>query len=334
MNEHPQFERFAAVWPDAQWKDVPVVLAVSGGADSVALLRLMAARAQSRLAALHAAHFNHELRGDESLADERFVEELARQTGLPCHVGRPAAPLAELAAGEGLESAARQARYAFLQHTAERLGARYLVTAHTADDQVETILHHAIRGAGLAGLAGMPRIRALSPAVTLIRPLLPVRRGELVEFLQDIGQPWREDSSNRDDGYLRNRIRHELLPLLVDRYHPGAFDSLLRLGRLAGDAQAALEPAVEKLVDQVLQTTADGAAVRLDCKPLAAEPIHFVRETLVHIWRRQGWPMQNMSLEHWQALAELAQRAVSAGAITLPGAVQARRTGEALHLTR
>ncbi len=332
MPPHPLIERFSAAWPDAHWRDVPVLLAVSGGADSVALLRLMAARAEPTGAVLHVAHFNHGLRGEQSQADQRFVVQLAEELGFDCHVGQPETPLLELPAGDGIEAAARVARYAFLLATAQRLGARYLVTAHTADDQAETIFHHVVRGTGLAGLAGMPRVRVMSPAVTLLRPLLAFRRADLVEFLQAVGQSWREDSSNQDQGYLRNRIRHELIPLLVDRYHPAAVEALLRLGRLAADAQAALEPLVERLLQKACPSPAEQAAVRLDCRPLAGEPVHLVREALVHVWRLRGWPLGDMTLDHWQALAELALPTVRAGAITLPGGIQARRAGDSLQL--
>lgn len=340
MSDHSLESRFAAAWPRSAWQDVPVLLAVSGGADSVALYCLMVEAARNSSAALHIAHFNHGLRAEDALADQQFVEQLVQPAGLPIHLGRASSPITQQ--GDGLEAAARQARYEFLQATAEKIGARFLATAHTADDQAETILMHVIRGAGLAGLAGMPRIRNLSPAVTLIRPLLGFRRRELVECLQARDQPWRDDATNRNLDFTRNRVRHELLPTLTKRYHPGTVDSLLRLGRLAADAQAALEPLVQRLLQDAWPEPRHGPAVQLNCQPLAAAPAHLVREALVHIWRDRHWPLQDMSLDHWQTLAELVQReqpqpgltahSMLPTAITLPGAIQARRTGQSLYL--
>ena len=145
------------------------------------------------------------------------------------------------------EATARTARYAFLQETAERFGARYVVTGHTADDQAETILHRIVRGTGIAGLAGMARVRPLGPAATLIRPLLDFRRLELLAYLTDLGQPFRSDSSNSDTAFTRNRIRCRLLPELAAEYNPGVVASLVRLGRLAGEVQSVVDALVEDL---------------------------------------------------------------------------------------
>jgi len=163
------------------WNDVGVVVAVSGGADSVALLRGMAS-ARSTLAGsgrLIVAHFNHGLRGAESDADQAFVEELAARFQLQCCSAR-AAPAGS---GHVAEEAARNQRYAFLLQTASTQGARVVATAHTADDQIETVLHRVVRGSGLSGLAGIPFTRSLSEAVALVRPLLHYRRAEILAYL-------------------------------------------------------------------------------------------------------------------------------------------------------
>src|SRR3569623_1408931 len=162
--------RLAEDWAPSDWSDLTVLVAVSGGADSVALLRGMAALRRSGPGRLIVAHFNHALRA-AAAEDERFVVELCRELGLVCEVGR--SRVAERAAecGDGVEAAARHARYEFLQATADRLGARYVATAHTADDQAETILHRILRGTGLAGLSGMSRSRPLGQAVPLLRPM-------------------------------------------------------------------------------------------------------------------------------------------------------------------
>ena len=195
----------AEAWPPSQWANVTVVVAVSGGCDSVALLRAMAALKAGGEGRLCAAHLNHQLRPDAE-TDERFVVELCGRLGVPCEVGRMDVGRLAAQAGEGLEAAARKARYRFLKQTAGRLGARFVATAHTADDQAETILHRIVRGTGIRGLAGMARARRLGHA-TLVRPLLGVRRAELQAYLDAIGQPCRHDPSNLDPRFTRNRIR-------------------------------------------------------------------------------------------------------------------------------
>src|SRR5262249_35984615 len=151
------------------------------------------------------AHFNHRLRGGESDADQAFVEQLASELGLQIVVGRVESDLAAGGSGEGVEGAARRARDEFLTAKAGQSGARYVATAHTADDQVETVLFNLLRGTGLAGLAGIPRLRALAEAATIIRPMLDVTRAEVLDYLQLLGKAYRDDSTNRLEEYTRNR---------------------------------------------------------------------------------------------------------------------------------
>lgn len=295
--------KLAAAWPPKDWHDVTVLLAISGGADSVALLRAMRALKAGGEGRLIAGHFNHRLRAEQSEADEAFVVDLCRRLGLACEVGR--APSGQLAAdsNDGIESAARKARYDFLQQTAARVGARYVATAHTADDQAETILHRILRGTGIAGLSGMPRARPLGPA-TLIRPLLEFRRAELLEYLKALGQLYRSDSSNADTRFTRNRIRHQLLPDLADRFNPGVVDALLRLGRLAGEVQTVVDRVVRDLAERCAAEGPPGS-VRIRTTPLADQPRYVVRELLIAVWRRQAWPLQAMGFAEWDLLAEM-----------------------------
>jgi tRNA(Ile)-lysidine synthase len=296
--------RLAASWPPESWQDLTVLLAVSGGADSVALARALAAIRADGPGRLCVAHFNHRLRGAESAADEAFVVELCRRLGLHCEVGHAAAALADVA-GATLEEAARDARYEFLREAAERLGARYVVTAHTADDQAETVLHRVIRGSGIAGLCGIGRTRPLGPAVTVIRPLLGVRRSDLLAYLQELDQPYRDDSSNADRQFTRNRLRHELLPRLAADFNPGVVNALLRLATLAGEVQAVVDAQVDALAARSVQEDGRGA-VRIELSELTAEPRYVVRELLIVVWQRQGWPLQSMGFAEWEQLAEMA----------------------------
>jgi tRNA(Ile)-lysidine synthase len=333
---HSFEQRLAAAWPVARWQDVGVLLAVSGGADSVALLRAMHALKTQGQGRLAVAHFNHRLRGDESDADAQFVAALCRTLNLNCTITQ--APQPTSPAGDGLEAAARAARYDFLRFTAEQSGARYVVTAHTVDDQAETILHHVLRGTGLTGLAGMRATRALGPAVTLVRPMLDTSRDEVLAYLAALDQTYREDHTNRDLQFTRNRIRRELLPLIKRDFSPSVVESLVRLGTLAADAGRVIHAAAQELLESSL-IESNEARVALDCRPLAGQDRHLVRELLIAVWQRQAWPLQAMGYAQWDLLADMAiappsPRDANARAQVLPGAVTAQRQGEQLVLAR
>ena len=236
-------------WPPAEWRDTHVVLAVSGGADSVAMLRaaVTAKRRAGGAGRLFVAHLNHGLRPDAA-EDAAWLEALCRRLGLPIESAKT--DVSQLAAdqGDGLEAAARAARYDFLTQTAERLGARFVAVAHTADDQVETILHRLIRGTGLAGLAGMPRRRSLSPTVLLVRPLLAARRQDVLAYMQHIGQHFRHDTTNIDPRFTRNRLRHQLLPRLRSEFNIDVDAALVRLAEQAAESQQLIASQAERSV--------------------------------------------------------------------------------------
>lgn len=196
------------------------LLAVSGGADSMALLELflrLAPRAGYRLTV---AHLDHGLRGRAGRADAAFVAARCRAAGVACEIGRAAVRAHARRTGVSLEMAARECRHDFLRAVADRVGADAVVTAHTADDQAETVLLKLLRGSGPAGLAGIaPRV--ILKGRLFVHPLLTVTRAEVESFLRRIGSDWRTDASNRDRQFLRNRIRHELIPRLERDYNPG-----------------------------------------------------------------------------------------------------------------
>jgi len=332
--------RLIAAWPPENWATGTVVVAVSGGADSVALLRALHAVRPGSSGKLCVAHFNHRLRGAAADADERFVAELAAQLGLPIEIGRASnAPDPETTASEEVT---RADRYTFLQAVGEQLGARYVAVAHTADDQVETVLHRILRGTGIAGLAGISRARPLGGAVALIRPLLAFRRAELREYLHEIRQPFREDASNAASFYTRNRLRNELLPHLAAQYNDHVDEALLRLSRLAGEAQDVLDGLVRDLADGC--ATHSRGSISFDVRILERQPPYLVREIMRHAWREQDWPEQPMGFAEWTALAEMVRReekSPDAGRQIpivrqrdFPGGVRAVRTANQLRLTR
>ena len=215
-----------------------VICAVSGGADSMAMLWALNTLKEKLKIDVQAAHFNHNLRGEESDRDEAFVKNFCHTHGIVCHVGS-----ARVEAGEkGLEAAARNARYGFLQQLPGKIA-----TAHTADDNAETMLMHLIRGTGLKGLGGIAPNRE-----NIIRPMLTVTRQEVLQFLKEEKIPYVTDSSNETDAFLRNRIRHHVMPLLKAE-NPSLTENLsatalrLRQDEAVLDEQAALTSDVEVL---------------------------------------------------------------------------------------
>ena len=209
--------------------DGALVLAVSGGADSMALLHGAAelVRAGRRAWRLMVAHLDHALR-DDSGDDASFMTDAARRLGLPVEVRRTDVAALASERGVSLEEAGREARYAFLGELAERHDA-FVMTAHTLDDAAETVLINLLRGSGLAGARGIPARRG-----HVARPLLGERRATLRGLLGAAGLPYRDDPSNDDPSFLRNRVRAELLPLM-ESLRPGAVEGLARFARLAAD---------------------------------------------------------------------------------------------------
>jgi tRNA(Ile)-lysidine synthase len=337
MPEIGPFETaLAAQWPPTDWSGVTTLVAVSGGADSVALLRGLARLKIDRPGRLVVAHFDHRLRGQAGEEDARFVAHLAESLGLECHIGRAEANLVENRGGEGLEGAARKARYSFLTSIAQQVGARYLVTAHTAGDQVETILQRIFRGTGIRGLSGIARCRTLSDAVTLIRPMLKIDRSTIEAYLDSLGQPYRTDVTNGELKFTRNRIRHQLLPLAEELFGDSVGDSIARLGRLAAESQAVIDRLLDTVEGDVLlgqNSDQGGDLLELDCGPLAGCSPYLVRELFIRIWQRHGWPQQSMGLDRWEQIARIAIDQESA-AVTFPGNIQVSRAGQRMSLKR
>lgn len=218
----------------------PLVVAVSGGGDSMALLLLFASLWHRQR--LVVAHLEHGIRGEASLADARFVEEWARRLALPFEMERGNV-LGRREKGESVEAAARRIRYAFLDDVRRRRGARWVATAHTLDDQAESVLHHILRGTGLRGLAGIAEVRD-----GFVRPLLRLGGEALRRMLRDSGITWCEDATNRETTYLRNRLRREVLPYLAKTVNENALAHLAALGEDAAEAESLRRRRTEALL--------------------------------------------------------------------------------------
>lgn len=213
-----------------------VIVAVSGGPDSVALLHLLKSIQQDYQLALVVAHFNHQLRGASSDADEKFVRQLAQDCALEYLVDEISPGVLQRLRHENLEAGIRQQRYEFLRRCATARSAQKIAVGHTMNDQAETVLMRLIRGGGSLGLS------AISPARPdgVIRPLLFIRREEILNFLRESNKKWKEDSSNQDLRFFRNKVRHELIPILI-RYNPNIVEQLSRTAEILREDQKSLE---------------------------------------------------------------------------------------------
>lgn len=326
--QHPLEADVAAAWPPDAWRALHVVVAVSGGSDSVATLRVLAAlKARSGgPGRLTVAHYDHRVRGQASRADAAWVEALADRLGLRCVAA------ASPETGERSEERLRDERRRFLAAAAADLGARYIATGHTADDQVETILFRLFRGSGLDGLRGVAAATPLNPATTLVRPVLRVSRVELRRYLDDLGQPYREDATNASTEPTRNWLRQQLLPQVEVRFGLGVRDAVTRAADQAGEAHDVIRSLAEATLERAQRGGGAVAAIDLEVAPLREAPPLVAREAIRLAWRRAGLGEGDMTARHWRSLGGLA--GADSGAVVLPGAVEARTDGHRLQLTR
>jgi tRNA(Ile)-lysidine synthase len=302
-------------------------VAVSGGADSVALLRMLAeAKAESGVV-LSVVHFNHQLRGQESDADEQFVRDLAASLDLEVHVSQ--ADTARFAREKelSLEAAARELRYSFFGKLITSGLLDKVATAHTLDDQAETVLLRVFRGTGTSGLSGIhPKLivgQKAGPKAAdwkgIVRPFLNVRRRHIEAYLRDLNQPWRTDSTNLETTFTRNRLRHELLPHIASGFNPEIVEALANLAEIA------------RAEDEFWSAQTAEAFVRvyrnqqLQVPELLKLPLALQRRVL-----RLAAIQSGVTLDFHHSERVLAQLAKSHGEIEIPGGVRAMVTPQAL----
>ena len=252
-------------------------VAVSGGADSVGLLRIMLELRQELGIVLSVVHFNHKLRGVDAEADEQFVAQLAERHKLELHVG--SSDVSAHARNQHLstEAAARQLRYRYFRRLFEEQKLNRVATGHTLDDQAETVLLRIVRGAGTRGLAGIyPQLQVKGSRFSVVRPLLQTRRRLLETYLAEIGQDWREDSSNRDLRHARNRVRHGIVPRLERTLNPSVRETLAETADIARSE----EDYWQKEVDRVLPEVWPAERRILEPTALAALPLALRRRVV------------------------------------------------------
>ncbi|HLW64622.1 MAG TPA: tRNA lysidine(34) synthetase TilS [Gemmataceae bacterium] len=304
------------------------VIAVSGGADSVALLRAMIGlRERDENGLLVIAHLNHRLRGDESDADEQFVRDLHHQllqagaTNLQYCTKSVDVAARSGESGENLEAVARKERYDWLAEVATQFGLPRVVTGHTADDQAETVLLRLLRGTGLQGLRGIAPRRILTDGIEVVRPLLMCTRAKVLEFLHAEGQSFREDRSNADPRFMRNKIRGQLLPLLADEYNPAIASLLGRLAEQAGEVFSYVEGQAKDLLEQC-ELPPVGEMRILNRVRLSQAPRYLVCEAVRLMWRKAGWSFDGMRFSDWDRVAGVVFGEIPA--VDLPGNIHVR----------
>lgn len=303
-------DEILANWPLQQWGNTRVVIAVSGGADSMALLdslwKLSPAREN-----LFVFHCNHRQRGEESDADATFVKQQAALRNLDCHVAR----LSDEECLYHSEDQLRQIRYQYLREFACRISASWIALGHNADDNIETYLHRSIRGSGTRGLRGIPFqrnfVQSMEHDVKLVRPLLKIYRSNILSWLQTQGVPYRTDSSNNDSKYTRNKIRNELVPILGFIAGPDWKERITQLIESNVLEHERINEQAEKLLSSSIWTKQTDGSVEITIADLTQVDWPAIREFFVGLWHLQNWPLREMSKRHWRHIEDMLNRSSS-----------------------
>ena len=306
-----------------------LLVAVSGGADSVALLCGLVDLSSEFSLELFLAHLNHHLRGADSDADARWVSDLAMTLNIPCEIGE--IPEGILSADtSGMEEQARRLRSEFLDSASAKFGCPAIALAHTSSDQAETVLHHLFRGTGIAGLCGIPPVRQIVSGRRLVRPMLAINRTQVEAFLDQRSQPFCTDHSNADITMTRNKLRHVILPLLREQINPQIDGALCRLAEQATEIDDVLHHAAEQLLARCLMDRQPDSC-HIDVSLLADQPRHLIREMFCELWQKQNWPRQAMGFAHWNRLADMLATQKS---VDFPNGIEARFHSDRLLVLR
>jgi tRNA(Ile)-lysidine synthase len=316
-----------------------VTVACSGGADSVALLHVLAELREELGVVLSSGHFHHQIRGAEADADQKFVEDLAVKLRVDFYSSSGNAPQYATEHKTSLETAARDLRHQWFADLIKQGKADKIATAHTLDDQAETVLMRIMRGTGTRGLAG---IAPAQQTKYLVRPLLAINRREVEEYLKAKGQCWREDSSNLDLGHTRNRVRHTLLPLLEREFNPAIRQTLADLADIAQAENDYWNNELSLLLPRLIHEgkpsrsgrSSSGDAqgvVAVDLSGLQSLPLALQRQVIHSTALRCG---VSLEFKHIQQLTEFAQHGKPGVKLTLPDGITANRTARELQFSR
>lgn len=331
---HALVQQLIVDWPIEAWSKTRVLIAVSGGADSIALLLALRESAPDPTL-LCAAHFNHGWRGEESDRDADFVRQVCQREGVELTV--------ENSTGVDTtrsEANARQARYAFLARAAYQTGSRYVTTAHTRSDRAETILHNLFRGTGLAGVVGPRRSRPFDAELVLARPLLSCSRSQVLDYLSAKEQAYRVDASNSDQQYRRNFLRHTVLPSITEHYGESVEQSLTNFSEIVAEAQALIGELASDYVEQaqhvINQDVVSTSGFTLPTTSTLPVRWPILQAALVRCWQESNWPLQGLTREHWQQVRQIlnCEDTTQAALFQLPGNVTVSRNHNRIQFSR
>lgn len=339
-----------------------VVVGVSGGPDSVALLDLLIREKRSFGISVHVAHLNHMIRGEEADADEEFVRQLVRSRGLNVTIGRENVPKLARTGGLSLEDAARAARYRFFEVVALSIGANKVAVAHTLDDQAETVLMRLIRGAGLDGLSGIPPVRCTTVLVrsagsvagagsgrtvgieteqaakaakaavwelTIVRPLIETSKAEVEEYCRLRGLAARLDSTNLDPSYFRNSVRMNLLPVLAE-YNPDIKHALARAAELLRDDREVLEALAAAKAGEISTYKEDKGSISVSLGGFAGLPKGLQRRVLRQTLSRAGAPLERLGFVQMENILSFVTHGKSRAKMRIPGGIRAYKGSTAV----
>ena len=313
-----------------------ILAAVSGGADSVALIHILCELAPSRSVRLAIAHLNHGLRLPESDRDAEFVTSLAHNLNLPLFLDKIDVHSYRERHKLSPEEAARNVRYNFLKQVAEKNDFSKIAVGHHLDDNAELVLMFLLRGSGPLGLSGMPPIRSGMPPggeEKIIRPLIDIRRSEILEYLSQNKLPYVSDSTNTNRGYLRNRIRHDLIPELASKYNPNIVETLNRLACITQSEEQWMETLVDSIYDtNLIKQNSDNICLSL--KGLADIPLAARRRVLRKAIKQVKGNLRRIAFSHIDAILRLAAKSPATGCIDLPDGIQARCDHQALIIAK
>jgi tRNA(Ile)-lysidine synthase len=297
-----------------------VLVAVSGGPDSVALLRALQRLSGKWRIGIGGAYFNHQLRGPDSRAEEAFVEDLFQRLSLPLEKGRMNARIRHGKKGGNLEAICREARYRFLESARRRLGFDTVALGHNRGDQVETVLMHLLRGSGLEGMKGMLPVRD----GTYIRPLLEATREEILLFLKEEGVPYILDSTNESEAFHRNRVRRHLLREVLKTYNPRVEENIARLAGIIRDENDYINTVVDRLVTEWV-IGGKGSTLRVSIEDLKGLHPALQKRLILRLLQRLAGKEKGCGYPHVRAVQALLGEGRTGKVLHLPGGIRVHR---------
>lgn len=307
-----------------------ILIGVSGGSDSIALLSLLHKMAEVERWELHVAHVEHGLRGEESIADAEFVRDFSKRLGVSFHMGQPEVKKYAKEIGISKQVAARELRYQFFEQTAQRIGATKVALAHHADDQAETVLMRILRGTSVSGLSGIP-IRRPGKGYEIVRPLYSVWRDEIEKYCQREKLSYRTDSSNALTDYLRNKIRLQLIPHLQDDYNENVKRALVHLGKIAADEDAYMDEQAQKLFESMVNRK-DKELISLETRRLLEVPVALQRRIITLILYYLCGHTIEWEAKHIERVVALTKHSKPSAQIHLPNGITAWREYQVIHI--